>query len=148
MKYFIFIVAVSFCHLIATAQTSVQKFVYHQAIIKDVATDKVVEDFGYGNKGVILFYKKGNSEWISVSLGTEEVYSIKVVQIINDFPNKDIKVEMSKGGVMKDDQCIGTIAVFRIYDLTKNKSIPEFIRTQVDNASIAFEFNGIIRIEN
>lgn len=147
MKRFIFILTISFCYLIATAQTSIRKFIYHQAIVKDVATDEVVEDFGYGNKGSIIFYKEGDTEWISVSLGTEEAYSIKVVQIINDFPDKDIKVEMNKGGVMKNGQCIGTIAVFRVYDLAKNKSIPEFIRTQVDNASTAFEFNGLVELK-
>lgn len=147
MKHLIFIF-LSLCASVALAQSSIEKYLYHQAVVKNANTDEIVEDFGYGNKGIIIYYEKNGKEWISVSIGAEEVYSIKVVQTIDDYPLANIKVEMKKGAVMKDGSPVGAIAVFRIFDLAKNKNTPEMIRTQIMESSVAFEFEGIISIND
>ena len=49
---------------------------------------------------------------------------------------------------MSNGNCVGTISIFRVYNKEKNRKIPEFIRTQVNGADVAFEFHGIIQLKN
>lgn len=87
---FVLICSISF------AQSSSEKYLYRQALVKDAKTDELIEDLGYGNKGVIIYFRENKEEWISITLGTEEAYTVKVVQTIDDYPEKDMHVEMKK----------------------------------------------------
>lgn len=128
--------------------SQVNKYVANQVIVKDVNTDEVVQDFGVGQRAVIVYYiGEDNIEWIGVTLGHTTVYQIQAVQTIVDYPEKGIKIEMKRGGVMENSEVVGTISVFRLYDLENNKVVPELIRTKVDNADVVFEFHGIVAIE-
>lgn len=55
---------------------------------------------------------------------------------------------MKKGAVVKNNQVVGTISVFRVFDFTKDKINPAFFRTQVDGANIVFEFHDVSKINN
>lgn len=133
---------------VSSAQSFSEKYIYRQALVKDANTDELIEDFGYGNKGVIIYLTENDVEWISITLGTEEACTVKVVQTINDYPEKDVHVEMKKGAVVKNNQVVGTISVFRVFDFTKDKINPAFFRTQVDGANIVFEFHDVSKINN
>ena len=127
---------------------TIERFQAAKALVKDANTDELIEDFGYGNKGVIIYLIENDVEWISITLGTEEAYTVKVVQTINDYPEKDVHVEMKKGAVVKNNQIVGAISVFRVFDFTKDKINPAFFRTQVDGANIVFEFHDVSKINN
>ena len=145
-KQFYFIVFFVFTFSTIYSQKMVSKYIFHQVVVKDVKTDRIINDFGSGSKGIIIYYKDDKNEWITIGINDELGYEIKVVQTIIDHPDENIKVEMKKGGIIKDGKFIGAISVFRVFNLSKNKVIPEFIRTYVDGADNAIEYQGIIEI--
>lgn len=134
---------------ITIAQISQTNYVANQVLVKDCQTGATKIDFGAGNKAVIVYYVDHNGiEWVAITLGTEVVYEVEVVNTEIDHPSSYIDVETKQGGVISKGNCVGTISIFRVYNKEKNRKIPEFIRTQVNGADVAFEFHGIIQLKN
>lgn len=134
---------------ITIAQISQTKYVANQVLVKDSQTDVIKADFGARNKAAIVYHvDRDGIEWVAITLGTEVVYEVEIVNTEIDHPNSYIDVEIKQGGIMSNGKCIGTIAVFRVYNKEKNRKVPEYIRTQVNGSDVAFEFHGIIQLKN
>ncbi len=115
---------------------------YLNAKVVDSKTDEVIEDFGYEIPGVIVFIDDNGTQRVGVSLGTEMVYNITIVDTFVEYPAKDIKIETLLGGVIMDNNT-GTISVSRTWDLSKDKITPQCISTHVGGADISFKFYDI-----
>lgn len=122
-----------------------EKFVFHQIDVLDTKTDEVLQSFPDGS-GLIIRANIQKTNYMIISIGDFHRYSLTIVNKVEDFPRKDVKIIMYQGGGKLD---VGTYTanIFFIYDLSKNKNTPEFVRLEINGSSNIMKYSGIIKLD-
>ena len=147
MRHIILGIALLVC-TIACAQTTIhEKLVFHKLDVLETGTEKPLESFE-NTGGVIIRGKVGEQEHMIISVYEVYDYDLTIVNKVVGEPRDNIKMIMYQGGGNFKGMGIYTANVFFVYDLSKNKETPEFIRLEINDSPNIMKYSGIIKLED
>ena len=147
----VLILLVYFVSLCANAQSNyriLQKFKFHSLEIRETNTENLLDEFPEG-EGLVINCMVEGIEYLLISIPGVHDYNIKIVHKGTDAPPENgIKMDLYQGGEKIDGLGIYTCNVFYVYDVEKNRTIPQFIRLAIDGSPNLLYFNGLIKLED
>ena len=63
-------------------------------------------------------------------------------------PQKNLKIIMYQGGETIENMGTYTANIFFVYDLSKNKNVPELIRLEINNSPNIMQYSGLIKLDD
>lgn len=123
-----------------------QKFKFHSLEFLETGTDKLLEEFPEG-EGLVINAISNNQEYLIISIPGVHDYYLQIVNKVEDTPEENLKIIMYQGGEKIENLGTYTANVFYVYDLIKNKEVPELIRFEINNSPNIQQFKGVIRLE-
>ena len=151
MKRYIYLI---FCCLsiLLCAQTSGnftinEKLIFHKLEVLETGTDKVLDSFPEGS-GMIIDTTIDNKNYLLISIPDVHTYQLQIVNKVVDTPQKNLKIIMYQGGETIENMGTYTANIFFVYDLSKNKNVPELIRLEINNSPNIMQYSGLIKLDD
>ena len=120
-----------------------KKYRFNTFIERETSTDRIIDELDY--QGIVFNAIIDGDEWFSVGGGGESMLEAMIVNSFVDTPYEDTLVEFKQGGQMYQGQPV-TMSIALVYDITTSKSVPDFIRIQIDGHNKAFELHGLVEL--
>lgn len=148
----VLILLVYFVSLCANAQSNyriLQKFKFHSLEIRETNTENLLDEFPEG-EGLVINCMVEGIEYLLISIPGVHDYNIQIVHKVLGAPVEldGIKMDLYQGGEKIEGLGVYTCNVFYVYDIEKNKTIPQFIRLEINGSPNLLYFNGIIKLED
>lgn len=122
-----------------------EKFVFHQVDVLETGTDKEIESFP-NVRGVIIRTKVNNRDYMLIALPDIITYELNIVNKFEEDFKNNTKIIMYQGGGSVEGLGMYTANIFFMYNLTKNKETPEFVRLEINNSPNIMLYSGIIKL--
>lgn len=148
----ILILLACFVSLCANAQSNIetlQKFKFHSLEFRETNTENLLEEFPEVEGFIINCVLEG-TEYLYITIPDIHDYNIQIVHKVLGTPVEldGIKMDLYQGGEKIEGLGVYTCNVFYVYDMEKNKTIPQFIRLEINGSPNLLYFNGIIKLED
>lgn len=124
-----------------------EKFVFHKLEVLETGTEKKLDSFS-GCRGVIIDATIEKQNYLMINVPEVHTYTLQVVNKVVDTSQKNIKIVMYQGGEHIENMGTYTANIFFVYDLSKNRNVPELVRLEINNSPNIMQFSGIIKLEN
>ena len=86
--------------------------------------------------------------YLVISIPEVHTYTLQIVNKVVDTSQKNIKIVMYQGGEHIENMGTYTANIFFVYDLSKNRNVPELVRLEINNSPNIMLFSGIIKLSN
>ena len=124
-----------------------EKLVFHKLEVLETGTEKVLDSFSnFG--GVIIDATIEKQNYLVISIPEVHTYTLQIVNKVVDTSQKNIKIVMYQGGEHIENMGTYTANIFFVYDLSKNRNVPELVRLEINNSPNIMLFSGIIKLSN
>lgn len=124
-----------------------EKFIFHKLEVLETGTDKVLDSFSEGS-GMIIDATVENKNFLLISIPDVRTYQLLIVNKVVDTPKKDLKIVMYQGGETIENLGTYTANIFFVYDMSKNKNVPELIRLEINNSPNIMQYSGLIKLDD
>ena len=115
--------------------------------VLETGTDKVLDSFPEGS-GMIIDTTIDNKNYLLISIPDVHTYQLQIVNKVVDTPKKNLKIIMYQGGETIENMGTYTANIFFVYDLSKNKNVPELIRLEINNSPNIMQYSGLIKLDD
>ena len=122
-----------------------EKFIFHKLEVLETGTDKVLDSFSEGS-GMIIDATVENKNFLLISIPDVHTDQLLIVNKVVDTPKKDLKIVMYQGGETIENLGTYTANIFFVYDMSKNKNVPELIRLEINNSPNIMQYSGLISV--
>ena len=89
-----------------------------------------------------------NKNYLLISIPDVHTYQLQIVNKVVDTPQKNLKIIMYQGGETIENMGTYTANIFFVYDLSKNKNVPELIRLEINNSPNIMQYSGLIKLDD
>ena len=124
-----------------------EKLIFHKLEVLETGTDKVLDSFPEGS-GMIIDTTIDNKNYLLISIPDVHTYQLQIVNKVVDTPQKKLKIIMYQGGETIENMGTYTANIFFVYDLSKNKNVPELIRLEINNSPNIMQYSGLIKLDD
>lgn len=124
-----------------------EKLIFHKLEVLETGTDKVLDSFPEGS-GMIIDTTIDNKNYLLISIPDVHTYQLQIVNKVVDTPQKNLKIIMYQGGETIENMGTYTANIFFVYDLSKNKNVPELIRLEINNSPNIMQYSGLIKLDD
>lgn len=151
MKRYIYLIfcclSIPLCAQTSGNFTINEKLIFHKLEVLETGTDKVLDSFPEGS-GMIVDATIDNKNYLLISIPDVHTYQLQIVNKVVDTPQKNLKIIMYQGGETIENMGTYTANIFFVYDLSKNKNIPELIRLEINNSPNIMQYSGLIKLDD
>ena len=151
MKRYIYLIfyclSIPLCAQTSGNFTINEKLIFHKLEVLETGTDKVLDSFPEGS-GMIIDTTIDNKNYLLISIPDVHTYQLQIVNKVVDTPQKNLKIIMYQGGETIENMGTYTANIFFVYDLSKNKNVPELIRLEINNSPNIMQYSGLIKLDD
>ncbi|MBQ2366148.1 MAG: hypothetical protein IIV54_05430 [Bacteroidaceae bacterium] len=138
---------INVCAYASTEYIVNEKLVFHKLEVLETGTEKVLDSFSnFG--GMIIDATIEKQNYLAISIPEVHTYTLQIVNKVVDTSQKNIKIVMYQGGEHIENMGTYTANIFFVYDLSKNRNVPELVRLEINNSPNIMLFSGIIKLSN